>query len=177
MLLSNQIIKFLNLKHDSSAVSQFVKVLDAHLSVMYPHSQRIVFRSDGCAAQYKSAPPFYRIANRFDRRRSLEWNYFGSNHGKVPSDGETGVVKTFASGAIASDGVCLDNALELLNFLSQSVLQKVDGESRWRFYYVDEDEVEADGEKLIKVKTIPDTHKIHRIIPGVSTNSVSADMQ
>ena len=98
-----------DLKHDSTAVSQFVKVLDAHLSIMYPPIQRMVFWSDGCAAQYKSAQPFYRIANRFDQHRSLEWNYFGSNHGEGPSDGESGIVKTFASRAIAADGVCVDN--------------------------------------------------------------------
>ena len=38
------------LKNDSTAVSQFVKVLDAHLSAMNPHIQRIVFWCDGCAA-------------------------------------------------------------------------------------------------------------------------------
>ena len=92
---------------------------------------------------------------------------------KGPSDGESGVVKTFASRAIASDCVCVDNALELFNFLSRSVLHEVDGEGRRHFYYVDKEKIEADREKLVRVKTVPGTHKIHQITPGVSTNSVS----
>ena len=46
------------------------------------------------------------------------------------------------------------NALELFNFLSQPVLHKVDGGSRWHFYDVDKEKIEADREKLVKVKTV-----------------------
>ena len=51
--------------------------------------------SDGFFSQYMSRNPFASIATDFDQELKVVRNWFGSGHGKGPSDGESEVIKSF----------------------------------------------------------------------------------
>ena len=85
----------------------------------------IVQWTDGCAAQYKSKGPFADIAcSLVDFNATLERNYFGSRHGKGPSDGESAVVKSHAASAVATGKAIIATAADFFQYCSESALNK-----------------------------------------------------
>lgn len=86
-------------KHDYHAVHHFTTLAIQHLrNVRGLTIDHVIQWTDGCAAQYKSKGPFADIACALeDYGCTFERNYFGSRHGKGPSDGESAVVKSKAS--------------------------------------------------------------------------------
>ena len=76
-------------RHDHHAVQAFVGMAVDHLKnergLCIDH---IIQWTDGCGAQYKSKGPFVDISCALqDLHCTLERNFFGSRHGKGPSDG------------------------------------------------------------------------------------------
>ena len=77
-----------DLNHDASAMETFINGLIHHLKLQLPKLKKHSIWSDGCAAQYKSCQPFFNLSQMFGHQDvSLEWQFFGSRHGKNPSDG------------------------------------------------------------------------------------------
>jgi hypothetical protein len=67
---------------------------------------RVIQFTDGCSGQFKSKMPFADISCGFDKGRiKIERNFFGSCHGKGPSDGEGGVVKSKVTQHVKSGGI------------------------------------------------------------------------
>ena len=101
-------------EHDYHAVEHFQEVVHSHLVKQMGHepSQKIIF-SDGCSCQYKSKGPFSDLA--FSKSKICR-NYFGSEHGKGPSDAETGVINRAIDRAIVGNKVVINNAEELFDF-------------------------------------------------------------
>ena len=62
--------------------------------------------SDGCASQYKGCISFYYM-NKFPIGVAVERNFFASEHGKGPSDSETGLISLKLSIAIKSRKVII----------------------------------------------------------------------
>ena len=54
-----------DLTHDSASVYSFLDILLWHISINYTDIKKVSLWSDGCAAQYKSAKPFFNIATSF----------------------------------------------------------------------------------------------------------------
>ena len=125
-----------DLKHDWAAVKCFVQNLSYHLGIMAPHIRKLIMFSDGAASQYKSRLPFANISTGFDQPLKLEWNWFGSGHGKGPSDGESGVIKAYVTRFVkANEDRLIDSAQQFFQ-LCQEKLTNVDGDSRRHIYFV-----------------------------------------
>lgn len=161
-----------DLDHDSSAVAVFVTILCGHLAIEYPQVKNLVFWSDGCAAQYKSRKPFWNICQNFSSNYNIEWNFYGSRHGKGAADGETGVIKSFLGRAVRDQQVVIDNANDVYNFLCSSDRHIVSGASRRHFYFANSNMLEKERRNMIEVKTLPGTRKLHQIKSGPYPNSV-----
>ena len=85
-------------KHDSYFVQAALK--KHHQWLMengHKHLKIHVVWSDGCAAQFKSARAFYlNIARYYQTYRiRVQWNFFGSGHGKGEHDGQGAIEKWF----------------------------------------------------------------------------------
>lgn len=136
-------------KHDYHAVHHFTTQAIQHLRhVRGLQLDSVVQFTDGCASQYKSRGPFADIACGLDDHQvTLERHFFGSRHGKGPSDGESAVVKSGAARAVKGGGVTISNAEELFGYLQSSSLSKQpaeDGSCRHNlrsFFYVGEEDV------------------------------------
>lgn len=161
-----------DLKHDACAVAKYFETLLAHIGIMYPDIDSIIVWSDGCSSQYKSKLPFYSIANAFNSKFEIVWNYFGSRHGKSSADGETAVVKTFLGSEVTDTNLVLDNAKEVFTHLVNSERYIVNGESRRHFYFVAKSEMDPLRSNIPNVKTLPGTRRIHQIKKGEGVDTV-----
>ena len=70
--------------------------------------------SDGCSSQYKGKNSFFYLDNF---PIAVERNFFASEHGKGPSDAETGLISMRLDHAIKSSQITIRNAEEMYNFL------------------------------------------------------------
>ncbi|XP_062571004.1 uncharacterized protein LOC134233020 [Saccostrea cucullata] len=107
-----------DLQHDSHAVATFVSVANEHLQ----QNRGLVIEkeiqfTDGCAAQYKSKTPFTDISySNEDYGFSVERHFYGSRHGKGPSDGAGAVVKSGARRAVMGMNFVINNAEDFFLF-------------------------------------------------------------
>ena len=89
-----------DLTHDSSSVEVFTQHAIEHMKTRGDFTKLTQF-TDGCSAQYKSRKPFLGIQQSVENiGMPIERNFFGSRHGKNPSDGESAVVKSGATRAV-----------------------------------------------------------------------------
>lgn len=81
--------------HDVHAVNEFMDIAMSHLREQLGDSMRQIVRfSDGCGAQYKSKGPFHDISCAQEKYGvNVQHEFYGSRHGKGPSDGESVVDK------------------------------------------------------------------------------------
>lgn len=107
--------------HDYHAVHHFVTVANQHLK-----SERTlkicheVQYTDGCSVQYKSFGPFSDLSlAQEDFGFTITRCFFGSGHGKGPSDGESALIKQFASRAVKSGQARIGNAQEMSTYLKK----------------------------------------------------------
>jgi len=151
--------------HDTVAVHLFQKVLIRFLIKEIEMPKKVLYFSDGCAAQYKNRKNFANLCcHEQDFGMPGEWHFFATSHGKGPCDGVGGTVKRLA--ARASLQRPYDNQIvsprQLFDF-AQSEISSVN------FYYatVAEHEQEATllKSRLAKARTIAGTHKLHCICP------------
>ncbi|VDI62354.1 Hypothetical predicted protein [Mytilus galloprovincialis] len=77
---------------------------------------------DGCAGQYRSCLPFCDISYSMqDYGFVTERIFYGSRHGKDPSDGAGAVVKSAARRAITSRMEVINNAEQLASFAKETL--------------------------------------------------------
>ena len=87
-------------KHSTAMVYAFQKDLIPLLQQRHPALQRIVYFSDGCAAQYKNRYNFINLSfHEEDFGVTAEWNFFATSHGKNACDGIGGTLKRCVSQA------------------------------------------------------------------------------
>lgn len=110
-------------KHDHHAVLCFLDIANQHLqSTRNLDIQYQVQFTDGCPSQYKSKGPFYDISMaKQNYGFHVERAFFGSRHGKVPSDGESDVVKSCASAAVTAGRAVITTALEMFHFCEENL--------------------------------------------------------
>ena len=157
-----------DLKHDFHAVHHFTGKALSHLrDVRGLVIDRVLQWTDGCASQYKSKGPFADIAHAPSQHQAaMERSFFGSRHGKGPSDGESAVVKGKASKAIKADSAVISTAKEMYEYCQSALTLKpeedVCPENHFlrTFFWVGEDDIIRErGER--NVKTLPGTRKFH----------------
>ena len=85
--------------------------------------------SDGCASQYKGKNSFYYLDKFRDGVDGVdvERNFFASEHGKGPSDAETGLYAMQLNLAIKSRKVVIQDASEMCDFLHKNNVGTNDG--------------------------------------------------
>lgn len=110
-----------DLKHDSHSVRQFEKMVVGLLKQDIEFDV-LIEADDGAASQYKSCNSFEDISEGPDRLniQKLKRIFFASHHGKGPSDGVTGVVKSFVSRAVKA-GTRIRNAEEMTEFCNNNL--------------------------------------------------------
>ena len=159
------------LHHDTVAVYVFQKCLIEFLLTKFV-PQKILYFSDGAAAQYKNRKNFLNLCHhKADFGIDAEWHFFATSHGKGPCDGIGGTVKRLA--ARASLQRPYDHQImtprQLFEWASENISNVV-------FSYCTTDDYSR-VETLLqgrfqKSRTIPGTQKLHCFIP-ISKTTVS----
>lgn len=100
------------LQHSGHMAEFILQDVIKNLKLLYPNIKHFVVWSDGCSAQYKGKYAFSYLSKSVDIERS----YFGSEHGKGESDGETGLINKAVHLAIYSRALVISEAIDLINF-------------------------------------------------------------
>ena len=120
LIVEEHVIVSNDLNHDKHAVKAFEEASMKEFEKSGFKPSHILQFCDNCASQYKSKGPFQYIANSdIPKIRS----YFGSNHGKGPSDSATGRVKCAIVRARNAREFELKNAQEVFEFLQHKFQQ------------------------------------------------------
>ena len=95
-----------------AAVQEFVKLAKKHLSQVRGLTiEKEIQMTDGCAVQYKSKIPFTDISfSQTDLGFSVERHFYGSRHGKGPSDGAGAVMKSSVRRAVMGGKVIVNDS-------------------------------------------------------------------
>lgn len=105
-----------HLTHNTVAVHMFQKkcidFINHHTNI-YPAISKIIYFTDGSAAQYKNKKNFINLCYHIeDFGIPAEWHFFATSHGKGPSDGLGGTIKREARKA-SLRGIKITSPLEL----------------------------------------------------------------
>ena len=81
-------------EHDLPMVYMIQQVLTDYFNDKFPHIEKLIYFSDGCAGKYKNRKNFYNLCqHKNEFGIDAEWNFFATSHGKSPCDGIGGTVK------------------------------------------------------------------------------------
>ena len=108
-----------NKNHDAHMVHLMTQDCISILQNKHPEIKwnEIIVWSDGCASQYKGENSFYYL-DKYSV--SVQRNYFESEHGKGPSDAETGLISMKLQAAVKSRSAVLQDAKSMLDFLLEN---------------------------------------------------------
>lgn len=125
---------------------------------------RVVVFSDGCASQYKGKGTFAYLSLKDVH---VEWNYFGSDHGKSECDGEVGCINRAVDIALLGRKVIISNAEDMFTWCSESNLCLDEPGSKRKFYHVKTGDIKRDN-KLADVQPLQGSRKLHQVLnaPG-----------
>ena len=159
-----------NLQHDHHAVQTFVKTAIEFLTKDRQVDSLIQF-TDGAACQYKCASAFVDLSfAEEDFKFPLYRSFYGSEHGKGESDGETGILKTKLDEAVRGGGIVVNNAQDLYNWASSEMTDvtqpgptSTHTVSRRTFFLIDQNMIPTSRERTTQMTTLPQTRKIHSI--------------
>ena len=163
--------------HDYHAVNHFVTVAYEHLRTArnFDIVKSLRF-SDGCAAQYKSRGPIADIAHSHqDNGFQTQHNYFGSRHGKGPSDGESAVVKSMASTAVKSTTTIIATAWDMYIFLHEHATKDGGCTTHFRRSVFFVPGVEVARNRPREIKTITGTRKLHSVESTCDVNKIRSE--
>ncbi|WAR11448.1 LOW QUALITY PROTEIN: hypothetical protein MAR_025628, partial [Mya arenaria] len=151
--------------HDAHAVHKFVTLANEHLGTRLASEngiERQIQFTDGCAAQYKSHLPFCDISHSVnDYGFVVERHFYGSRHGKGPSDGAGAVVKSSARRTVNGGNAVINTAKELFEHGKKNLTIEGDHlHSKRTFFYVSTEEINRDRPQR-NAKTLPGTRALH----------------
>ena len=135
-----------DLNHDSAAVNVFTKAAYEYLQTKLEIIFFLQF-TDGCSAQYKSKAPFRDIQlSEQIIGVPIERAYFGSRHGKNPSDGESAVVKNAVTRAVKNRQTIIQTARDLYSYGETFLEKGQDDDAKCRhfkrkFIFIDEERI------------------------------------
>jgi hypothetical protein len=112
--------------HDAAAVNKFVKLATEHLTKVRGLTiEAQIQLTDGCAAQYKSKVPFTDISFcKKDLGCLVERHFYGSRHGKGPSDGAGAVLKSAVRRVVMGRNIVVNNSKDLFEFAQQKMAKE-----------------------------------------------------
>ncbi|WAR10111.1 VRTN-like protein, partial [Mya arenaria] len=148
-----------DLKHDYFAVQHYFQKAESYLREHIPVKKLFVF-SDGCASQYKSKGS---MASLSLLETDIDWNYFGSDHGKSEADGELGSLNRAVDKAILGRQVIVSGAEDLQKWCNSKDNLMIDEPGVKRhFHLVDIDEVNRSGDETF-VQTMKGIRNVHQV--------------
>lgn len=156
-----------DVKHDYNAVNTFMCTSVEYLQNKLTDVQQIVRFSDGAACQYKSKGPFTDVAMADTVYKvPTSFHYYGSCHGKGPSDGESAVVKRSASQAALARNVVMNTAEDLFLHCKEIAIKDDGTESCLHFqrtiFFVEK--IDRDrGYESCDIRTLKGTRSLHAI--------------
>ena len=146
-----------DIHHDHVAVKHFLNASISFLTEERKLSLDTVFvYSDGCSAQYKGAKS---VASLSKVEMHVEWNFFGSEHGKGEADGEVGIVNKTLDNAIIGTGVVLNNAAEVVDWCEENISFDEPGSKRHFQLAVDP----SKGNDMSEDPELPGIRSLHHI--------------
>ena len=151
-----------DLKHDAFAVDSFIRKVHSFFYEKNLKFKRSIEWSDGCAAQYKSKLPFYLLQRRGSNGLPVSRHYFGSRHGKNPSDGESAVVKSAVCRAVQCRRAVVRGAEDFFKFVSANLKKGGEMCSHFKrdFIYVRASDIPR---PRMNVKPLPGTRSIQSL--------------
>ena len=162
-------------EHVAGTVHLFIKVIVQFLKEQLPGLNKIIYFSDGAAAQYKNCKNFKNLCcHEKDFGCAAEWNFFATSHGKSPCDGIGGTVKRLVARASlqATEKNHILSPIKMYNWAKENI-------TGIHFFYVSKEEAEAHRdslkEKFSMIQTIPGTRSHHRFVP-VSHNCLQLSL-
>ncbi|WAR05668.1 VRTN-like protein, partial [Mya arenaria] len=148
-----------DLKHDYFAVQHYFQKAESYLREHIPVKKLFVF-SDGCASQYKGKGS---MASLSLLETDIDWNYFGSDHGKSEADGELGSLNRAVDKAILGRQVIVSGAEDLQKCCNSKDNLMIDEPGVKRhFHLVDIDEVNRSGDETC-VHTMKGIRNVHQV--------------
>lgn len=167
-----------DINHDTYAVSHFRRRLIEHLRTQGILVSLLIEWCDGAPSQYKNASAFLDLldaSNRLDV--SIIRCFYGSEHGKGESDGESGVVKSKLAAHVIGTGDVITCASDIKKFgdanlqlFKTSHFKNVaEPVSSTRSFHVVNDIRRPENKP--KIATIPGTNKIH-CLRSMGTNAI-----
>lgn len=158
-----------NLTHSTVTVHCFQKkffefVFKGAADGKFPYPTKIYYFTDGCAGQYKNKKNFMNLLyHEIDFQVPAEWNFFGTAHGKSPSDGLGGNVKRMARvESLRNDTAIIRNPVELFEFLKKKT-------SKIHIDYVSNSFIESEeklqNERFVRLLTVKGTKQFHCFMP------------
>ena len=153
------------LHHDTIAVHLFQKNLVQFLQEKFSKVDKILYFSDGSAAQYKNRKKFVNLCyHKEDFGVQAEWHFYATSHGKGPCDGIGGTVKCLA--ARASLQRAYHSQIMTPHQLFDWAIENIE---KVHFKYCTSDDYRQEEiflEERLKIsRTIPGTQKLHCFIP------------
>ena len=152
-------------KHTTPMVFTFLKKLIPLLRSKYPNLLRILYLTDGSAAQYKNRFNFINLTyHEEDLSIPAEWNFFAIFHGINACDGIGGTLKRYVSKASLQ---CLSRdqiltAVDFFNYCTQHI-------SSIKCLFTKKEEVDSTAAELetrfAEAITIQGTQKHHHFKP------------
>ena len=132
---------------------------------------QVIEFTDGCAGQYKSKLPFSDISFSVeDMGVKRERHYFGSRHGKGPSDGVSGVVKSAVRRAVVARRAVVDTAVSMFTYLQENMTKNDCKCQRRVFVYVAAGDIDRDRPSRTVKTALPGTRSlqaVRSVQPGV----------
>ena len=158
------------LEHDCA----FVEMVNADIHSYYQQAGVEIVRdiefNDGCAAQFTSIKSIGLFSKRSIHTERV---YFESSHGKGPSDGVGGVIKSLVATAVCSQRVITRDAKDFFDFLSDRCCIEYEigaSDSKHqiktrKFFFLDKQDVKRYRDSLdeLPYKTLKGTRKIYQI--------------
>lgn len=154
------------LVHDTVAVHLFQQKLIHFVASLHGEKpKKIIYISDGCAAQYKNRKNFLNLCYHFqDFDVEAEWHFFATSHGKSAGDGAGGTLKRLATKASLQRPY--NNQILTPQDLYQFAVSNIKG---MHFAFATQMEHEQEEKSLAPrfelSRTIPGTHDIHCVKP------------
>ena len=168
-----------DLKHDSAAVFQFELKTNEHLKdrgLKIGHCDQF---TDRAASQYKSCKSFWYLSDsNASHGYSVNRHYFGSGHGKGPSDGATATFKRLLNTAVKSRDAQFSTSLEVCNYSTQNwEINSKEGECthyRRHFIHVFEEDIKEVRMSIqdVNTKTVPGTRSLHSVRSKMTSGEV-----
>ncbi|KAG0631145.1 hypothetical protein M758_1G230800 [Ceratodon purpureus] len=171
--------------HDSLFVQHCLMLHWSALVAAGKIPSRHIVWSDGCASQFKGAKAFFFVAkypsltvsDNLPTGCKLDWNYWGTGHGKGPHDGAGACVKrALRKEQLKEDSVKLHNATDVVSFLRvemnlpHAAYPNAKQHVVRHFHLIGLSEVPRD--KPLACQTVPGSRSLHSIRSVSHTNNV-----